>query len=233
MAEFKNNRPLTEVATERIIQHILDNDMKPGDRLPNEYELAGQLGIGRSTLREAIRRLASRNVLEVRQGAGTFVSQKKGVPEDPLGLTFLGKDPKLALDLIDIRLMLEPNIAALAAKNATEDQLEKLVAYCDKAGELLAAGRDHSAADAKLHGYIAACSGNGVLKNLIPVITSSINVSIMTTDNSFQEETIVHHRAIVDAISRRDPEGARYAMITHLNIARQFFVGALKPEHTW
>ena len=232
MAESKSNRPLTEVATERIIQHILDNDMKPGDRLPNEYELAGQLGISRSTLREAIRRLASRNVLEVRQGAGTFVSQKKGVPEDPLGLTFLGKDPKLALDLIDIRLMLEPNIAALAARNATEEQLEKLVAYCDKAGELLAAGRDHSAADAKLHGYIAACSGNGVLKNLIPVITSSINVSIMTTDNSFQEETIVYHRAIVDAIVRRDPEGARYAMITHLNISRQFFVGVLKPKKT-
>lgn len=230
MEKGKNGKSLTEMATEQIIRHILEHDMKPGDRLPNEYELAQQLGVGRSTLREAIRRLVSRNVLEVRQGAGTFVSRKRGVPEDPLGLTFMGRDPRLALDLIDIRLMLEPNIAAQAARRAAPEQLRRLRACCAAAETLLAAGEDHSAADVEFHGQIAACSGNSVLQNLVPVIASSIHVSIRTTDNSFRQETIGHHRAIVDAIAGGDPDGARYAMITHLNIARQYFVDALAPQ---
>ena len=106
MKKQRGNATLTDTAVDDIIQLILDRNMKQGDRLPNEYDLARQLGIGRSTLREAIRRLVSRNILQVRQGAGTFVSDKRGVPEDPLGLTFMGHDPDLALDLLDIRMML-------------------------------------------------------------------------------------------------------------------------------
>lgn len=81
MDEKTNNK--TKSAEDEIVQLILDQDMQVGDKLPNEFDLAKQLGVGRSTLREAIRHLAARNVLEVRQGAGTFISGKRGVPEDP------------------------------------------------------------------------------------------------------------------------------------------------------
>ena len=67
----------------------MDNEWKAGDKLPNEYKLADKLNAGRSTIREAIKALVSRNILEIRRGAGTFISQKGGIADDPLGLTFV------------------------------------------------------------------------------------------------------------------------------------------------
>lgn len=70
-------RPLVEKAAERLLELILERDYKNGDKLPNEYELAQDLEVGRSTVREAVRSLATRNILEVRQGSGTYISSKK------------------------------------------------------------------------------------------------------------------------------------------------------------
>ena len=221
MGTRKEGATLVDAAMDEIIQLILDRDMKEGDRLPNEYELAQQLGVGRSTLREATRRLVSRNILQVRQGAGTFVSEKHGVPEDPLGLTFMGDDPGLALELLDIRLMLEPEICAQVARIATAEQMEQLRAYCDETTRLIESGQDYSEADKQFHQYLAECSGNRVLRNLIPVITSSINVSISATKDEHRENTSIHHRNIVEAILRRDAAGARYNMLAHLNTNRE------------
>ena len=123
-------KPLPQIAAEDIIDLIKSNRLEPGDRLQNEYELAKLLNVGRSTVREAIRILVSRNILEVRQGAGTFVSYKNGIPEDPLGLAFEGSAESLALDMMDVRLMLEPEIAARAAMNATKRQIAAMLEQC-------------------------------------------------------------------------------------------------------
>ena len=84
MKKAVGGKSRVDLAVDQIIQVILDRDMKAGDKLPNEYDLARELGVGRSTVREAIKRLVARNILTARQGAGTFVSEKNGVPEDPL-----------------------------------------------------------------------------------------------------------------------------------------------------
>ena len=222
MEKRKEGATLVDTTVDEIIKLILDHSMKAGDRLPNEYDLAQQLGIGRSTLREATRRLVSRNILEVRQGSGTFVSAKQGVPEDPLGLTFMGDDPYLALDLLDIRLMLEPEICSIVARRANSVQLEQLQFYCDEVSRLIEEDQDYSEADTQFHRYLAECSGNRVLKNLIPVITSSVRVNIATTRDEHRLMTNVQHRRIMDAILRRDAAGARYNMIVHLNTNRDF-----------
>lgn len=211
-----------DLAVEQIIQLILDRDMKAGDKLPNEYELAHELGVGRSTLREAVKRLVSRNILTARQGAGTFVSEKNGVPEDPLGLTFIAEEggEQLALELQEIRLMLEPEICAIVARRATDEQIVRLQSLCDEVAQRIEARKDYSGADARFHRYLAECSGNRVLLNLIPIITSAINVAITVTKDENRRKTVQEHRRIVDAICRRDPEGAKYGMITHLNTSR-------------
>lgn len=216
-------KPLTEVAMDQIIQLIIKNDMQPGDRLPSEFELAQRFEVGRSTLREATRRLVSRNVLEVRQGSGTFVSKKKGVPEDPLGLTFMGNDPYLALELMDIRLMLEPNIASLAAINITDEQMKKLERRCKAVEEKIATDESYSKADEAFHTYLAECSGNSVLKVLIPIIASSINVTTASTADKFRHQTYSQHSKIVRAVCRRDSVGASIAMSEHLNTSREYF----------
>ena len=78
MKKAVGGKSRVDLAVDQIIQVILDRDMKAGDKLPNEYDLARELGVGRSTLREAIKRLVARNILTARQGAGTFVSEKNG-----------------------------------------------------------------------------------------------------------------------------------------------------------
>ena len=126
MAE--DNRSLAGQTADALIAYIVDRGLEQGDRLPNERELSGLLGVGRSTLREAVRMLSSRNILEARQGAGVFVSGNTGVSDDPLGFTFIRDKQKLAADLVEFRMMLEPRVAALAALRATPAQADELAA---------------------------------------------------------------------------------------------------------
>ena len=121
---------LSEKVSQDILEYIARNGLQPGDRLPNEYELAGMLQVGRSSVREAVKLLVSRNVLVVRQGAGTFVSQKRGITEDPLGLSLIPDKHRLARDLMEVRILLEPQIAAAAAQNAAAGEIEQLEQLC-------------------------------------------------------------------------------------------------------
>lgn len=216
-------RSRTAVAADQIIQLIRERKLQPGDRLPNEQELAALLNIGRSTLREAIRRLVTRNILVVRQGSGMYVSEQMGVPEDPLGLTFIEKGPKLAKDLIELRLMIEPEMAATAALKITQSQKEELIMRCDLVEEKIDKGEYYVDRDAMLHSYIAECSGNSVLQNLMPTIASSVSILIKESNDGFRARANHEHRCIVNAVCRGDALGARNAMITHLNVTRDYF----------
>ena len=87
------DRPLVDKTAERLMAFILDNGYEVGQKLPNEYDLSEALGAGRSTVREAVRSLVARNILEVRQGSGTYISSKRGVVEDPFGFASLNAQP--------------------------------------------------------------------------------------------------------------------------------------------
>ena len=115
-----------ERAMEQIIRYLMEEGLGDGERLPNERELAERLGVGRSTLREALQRLTTRNVLEVRRGVGTFVSYKHGVADDPLGFTLIRDKERLARDLLEFRILIEPRAAALAALHATDADIAEL-----------------------------------------------------------------------------------------------------------
>lgn len=95
------DRPLVDKTAERLMAFILDNGYEVGQKLPNEYDLSEALGAGRSTVREAVRSLVARNILEVRQGSGTYISSKRGVVEDPFGFAFVKDRIKLTTDLAD------------------------------------------------------------------------------------------------------------------------------------
>ena len=119
-------KTLVERTVDSLIKFIITRDLKAGDKLPNEYDLAKTLEVGRSTLREAVRSLVSRNILEVRQGSGTYVSENPGIGEDPLGFAFVEDTLKLTADLFSLRYILEPEVAILAAYNRTEEQIDYL-----------------------------------------------------------------------------------------------------------
>lgn len=222
-----SGKPLSASVEEEIINIIKQNGMKPGDRLANEYDLAEYLNVGRGTVREAIKGLVSRNILIVRQGSGTFVSPRQGIPTDPLGLTFLKNDLRLALDLLEVRLILEPEVASMAAVRATEQDIRKIETQCEKVTKLILEQKPYHEEDVLFHRYIAQGSKNQVVNTLVPVIYSSTSLNIGLTRNELRENTMQYHRDLVFAIRRRDPQGARYAMICHLAENRHFIAEAI------
>ena len=100
---YTEDRPLAEQVSEKIKQYIILNDLKDGDKMPTEPTLVEIFGVGRSTIREAVKILVSQNILNVRQGSGTYVSEEIGVISDPLGFSFIRDKNKLARDLLEVR----------------------------------------------------------------------------------------------------------------------------------
>lgn len=109
---------LAEQIEEEIFQYIIDTPFGVGDKLPNEFELGERFGVGRSTIREAVKQLISKGVLEVRRGSGTYVVNTMPADLDPLGLQGLADKMTLALDLVEVRLLLEPGMAEMADRKS-------------------------------------------------------------------------------------------------------------------
>lgn len=232
MYQFKKmeKKPLGERIEDALLQYIVQEPVEVGQKIPNEYELAEKFGVGRSTIREAVKGLASKGILEVRRGAGTFVVSTSSVEEDPLGLSQFPDKYQLALELFDVRLMLEPEIAEMACKNAKDEELEQLKKLCREVEELCRNGENHTAKDVEFHTCIARCSRNRVVEHLIPIINSSVITFANLTQRSLKEETIVTHRQILDAILRKDAVGAKCAMVMHLTYNRQAIISLLDEK---
>lgn len=214
--EKMENKTLVEKTSERIIKIIRDNGYGARMKLPNEYELSAQLEVSRNTVREAIRALVSRNILEIRRGAGTFISEKMGVAEDPLGFSLVRDKHKLASDLMQIRLMIEPQIASLAAQNAEPDDIERLGRLCDEVEESILSGGNYLQKDIEFHTQIANCSKNVVVPNLMPIINDALTVFANITNKREGDKTIKTHRNIFEAIKNHRSNDAQEAMLIHL-----------------
>ena len=221
-----SSKTLPERVADQIRQLIIDHHMENGDQLPNEFELAQQLNVSRGSVREAVKLLVARNVLELRRGKGTFIADNTGVVDDPFGFAYLEDEPRLANELMDIRRQLEPWIAAKAAEQANDQDIAELRVLQYKVEELIQSGQDHLAADQQLHIRIADCTDNRVLHELVPVITYSVHLFGNLTQRRLRQETINTHAAVVDAIAAHDPEAAREAMQEHLKHNRLSLTGA-------
>jgi DNA-binding FadR family transcriptional regulator len=200
-----------------LIKYIIDNDLQPTTKLPNEYELADLLQVGRSTVREAVKALASRHILDVRQGAGTFVAHGKiGISPDPLGFTFIKDKQKLVKDLTEIRMMIEPKVAQMSALQATEKDVEEMRELVDEIEWLIHTNKNYTEQDIAFHRKIAESSGNVVVPNLMPVIQQGIILFMDMTNRTLRQETIETHRAILEAIADKNPLAASDAMTLHI-----------------
>lgn len=116
MDEFSHlkSKLLAEQVEEQIYHFILDTPLSPGSKLPNEFELGEKFGVGRSTIREAVKLLSSKGIVEVRRGSGTYVLTTALGVGDPLGLSAVQDKTALALDLVNVRLLLEPGISVMS-----------------------------------------------------------------------------------------------------------------------
>jgi DNA-binding FadR family transcriptional regulator len=209
---------LSEQMAFELRKIILERQLKPGDRFLSENTLTGMFGVGRSTIREAIKLLVAENVVEIHHGKGTFVCQRTGMNKDPLGLYFTDQN-RLLLNLLETRLIVEPQIALLAAKRATGKDISRL--------ELITNAFDQSVMDQEsrqpsldvdFHSTLADCTKNDVLHRFLPSICDAIwKGRAETADNTASHKrAAVSHRKIFEAIRNREPENARKEMITHI-----------------
>ena len=209
-------KTLAEQVADGIMNLIQETPYKAGDKLPTEKELCESTGAGRNTVREALKILASRNVLEIRQGAGTFVSEKQGIPDDPLGFSMVNDHVKLTRDLLQVRIMLEPQIAALAAQCAKEHEIRELEEILEEMEAAMKKREDYSELDTKFHTKIAQCTHNIVMENLLPVIGKGVAVFAREVAQTEYDRTWISHRKIFCYIRDHKPFEAEMEMQYHL-----------------
>ena len=215
---------------EKLLKYIQDTPVLVGEKIPNEFELSELFNVSRNTIREAVKILASKGVLDVRQGSGTFVISSSRIEDDPLRLGRYNDKLQIALELFDVRLMIEPDIAASAALNATDEEIEIMRRLCSEVEEIHHSGGDTLRKDTELHTMIAKSGKNRVVQEMIPLIASAVYTSMNVTNRQLIEQGIEAHKNIVDAISRHDAEGARCAMIEHFACNRRMILEMTKAR---
>lgn len=219
---------LPEQVAEQISQLIIERQLTSGDKLPNEFDLADHLHVGRGTIREAVKLLVSRNVLVIRRGLGTYIATNPGKVDDPLGFAYYPDQVKLGMDLLEVRTHLEPWVAGTAAQRASEENMRQLREKCLLVEQDILGGRDHQSHDVEFHVCIAQGTQNLVVPNLIPIITYSVGLFISLSGNTLLSETVIGHRAIADAICSRDSATAERMMRQHLEQNRVAIERALR-----
>jgi GntR family transcriptional regulator, transcriptional repressor for pyruvate dehydrogenase complex len=215
---------LYEQIVQQIEESVLNGKLKPGDQLPAERELAQQLGVSRTAVREAVKALREKGLVEAYSGRGTFVTDgTTQAARQSFDLMVKIGQQEGAPHLAELRLILEPGIAALAAVRVTEDDL---AAMCEAVAVMDRAQDDPEAyieADLDFHLALAETAANPLILSLIDSIVGLLReqrIKIFNVEGGPQRGQ-VHHKRILEAVERRDAEMARSAMRAHLEQVRE------------
>lgn len=200
---------------------IEGGDLRPGDRLPTEAQLAAEHGVSRSVVREAVHLVRSRGLVIARQGSGVYVAPEarhKPLEFDPTVLESMGA----VVQVMELRRVLEGEIAALAAERATRAQVTAMRRALRAIDAATDAGRDGVAEDLAFHRSIGECTGNAQFSRMLGFLEQYLREAMRVTKGNesrrtdFMQQVRAEHRAIVDAIAAGDAVAARDAAIAHL-----------------
>jgi GntR family transcriptional repressor for pyruvate dehydrogenase complex len=222
--------PITDDAIEKIKGMIVSGELRPGDRLPKEADLAAQLGLSRNSLREAVRALSLVRILDVRQGDGTYVTSLE--PKALLdGLSFIVDlhHDKTVLEFFEVRRILEPAATALAAQKISPQTIDALRDHLAKVTDKSAV-EDLVENDLEFHRRIAEAAGNSVLYSLVDTMcgpTIRARVWRGLTQEGALRRTLDEHHAILDALASRQADVARALATVHVAGVEQWLRKAL------
>jgi GntR family transcriptional repressor for pyruvate dehydrogenase complex len=218
VSERKRRTKLRDRAVEEILDLVVSSDLSPGERLPPERELCERLGVSRTVVREALNLLEVRGVLEIEHGRGAVVSNDSTqAMRDTLGL-LLRVQPRALGELLEIRQVLEVEIAGFAAERATPEDIEAMREPLERMRSLIDVPEGYVDADVEFHAQLARSTRNRVLLRMLePVVellraSRRVSASIPGTARRALEE----HEAILKRVAARDAGGARAAMREHL-----------------
>jgi GntR family transcriptional repressor for pyruvate dehydrogenase complex len=231
-AEHRSTLRRVNVSAEiarRIAEQIERGELTPGSRLRSERELSDLYGVGRSTIREAIKTLESRGLVEGRQGEGRFVRalQLSGIVQTPSGPVVVSEQE--IRQLYEVRLIVEPAMAALAARRARRRDIVAVQRMLAQHAKLLERGRYGGAEDNAFHLRLAAMAENPLLSRLLEAVLHVLHTHREPALRAGPPRTLSleGHRAILAAVAAGDAEGARAAMIEHLSRARETAVSII------
>ncbi|MCH1984356.1 FadR family transcriptional regulator [Ruminococcus sp. OA3] len=217
-----NDRLSDRVADDILTMITIEKRFLPGEKLPNENKMSEELGISRTTLREAIRILAANGVVEILRGRGTYVRNDL-VLDKKCGLSTLGGIKTDIRDLYEMRLIVEPEAAFLAAQRAGEEEIRHIALLGKEIERAVSENRDRTEVERGFHKAIAKATHNEFMNKLMPVIYQAIDqgVRLSVQNQKVVSDTLQDHRLITEFLLAGNSEGARYAMKIHLLHAMQ------------
>jgi GntR family transcriptional repressor for pyruvate dehydrogenase complex len=226
------NRVFTQVA-EQIERRILSGELRSGDRLPTERELAEQFRVSRTAIREAMKTLAQKGLVDMRPGRGTIVIDGTSqAMRDSLGVMLRVGLVNRSENLVEVREILEPEIAALAAARASEQQIAMLREYVAAMDASLQDVDAYIAADNAFHQTLAQGTQNALI---LALVDSIINLLSEQRKHIFSveggpERGQLHHKRVLDAVEHHDAGAARQAMHEHMQQVREDSATALQSN---
>ena len=207
-------KPSLSQQTARRLYSLIAAEKKiaPGEKLPNELELAQEMGVSRATLREAIQALAAQGVLEVRRGRGTFVSERVAEIDD-FGFSALDRVRGQLRELFELRAVFVPEMAA--------EELADVLTQGERVAACIRAGEDRTQADRDFHAAIVRATHNEFMTRLLPIINQAVETAIVSggRGEELARSTLRDHALLMEFFQKRDPDGARHAMAIHMRHA--------------
>lgn len=222
-APIKTNRIAVQIVAQ-VEGLIRSGQLSPGDQLATERDLAEQFSVSRTAVREAISALVQRGLIEVRPGRGTFVVDRTAqVVGSSLQLMVQVGQQGALHNIVEVREILEPEIAARAAQRADKAHIEAIWVALEELDAVIGDADGFVAADTRFHLALAAACGNDIIVRLLDSIVDMLveqrRQVLITVQDSIAAQQ--HHRLIVAAIVARDPQAARQAMQEHMRKVRQ------------
>ena len=228
--------PLKPIKPKRISDQVFDQlkelifrgEMKPGEKIMPERDLSDALNVSRTSVRDAISKLVVMGLLEQRQGQGTFVRSMDSIQNNPLAVAMDAQDATLE-DLLEVRMGLECNAAALAAQRAVESDLQFLERSIEDMHKEVASGELGTEADVSFHMAISYATKNPVqvdiMKSFYDFLFIGIkeNLSHLYREPGNIDKIVEQHKEIFNAIRNHDPEQAFISMKRHIDFVLSFF----------
>jgi len=207
----------------QIESSIVSGKLKIGDQLPAERILAEQFSVSRTAVREAVKTLREKGLIEIRPGRGTFVTARNtGTVRQSIGLLMKFESGKDSVNLVEVREMLEPEIAAMAAMRITDEYIAAMAEAIQVMDTALDNVDLFAEADLDFHLALAEATQNPIIPILMDSIIDLLREQRKRTGlaNGGLRRGQDHHKRIMEAVVRRDPQAARQAMQSHMHQVR-------------
>lgn len=215
---------LTADISRKMVTHLIRGDWRPGQRIPAERDLCQQLGVGRASLREALKALEIMGMIETRLGDGTYVCSRSEFLSRPLLWAIASSSQAETGELVEARRLIEVELAGLASERAKAEDLKELGIHLDRMETAIADMDEFLRADIDFHLAIGQSAHNSILMNALHLIRNLLQqwIGSALAEEGVAAAALEQHRAIFMAIVKKNPDAARAQMRRHLDSMAKF-----------